>query len=232
MIEEMELTSLGWLGITLLGYLLASMLYRKTGALAIFHPLIFTSLIVGACLWFFSVSVDEYQQYAAVLHWMLGPATLALAVPLYRQFGLLKRLGSKVLIPVMAGGVCAMGLMTGVLYFIGMPEEWVMSSLTRSITTPLALETTALIGGIPALAAVLVIFTGIIGSMLGPWVFRWCRIKGQVAKGLALGTCAHAIGTARALQIGDKAGAFSTLALCINGLVTAILLPLALYFVG
>lgn len=215
-----------WLIITLLAYKSGLWIFAHNGRRPLLHPLLITSLIVGSILYFTDVEVQQYQQFSFPLHWLLGPATIALAVPLFRQLQLIKQLGWIGLLPIVLGGVLAPLSAFVVLFYADIEHHVLLSMLTKSITTPLAMETSLSIGGTASLAAVFVIFTGIIGAMLAGVVFNTGKISSERAQGIALGTAAHAVGTAHAFQISEKSGAFSTLALCINGVLTAIILPL------
>ena len=219
------LSSVTWLFLTCFAYLLALKLYEKAGTSPLLHPLITTSLLVGAMVYLSSTPVEDYQQHAQLLHFLLGPATVALAVPLYRQFHQVSENHRRILLPVLVGGTVAP--VSAVLILLALDADLilVLSTWTKSITTPLAMESTLVLGGEPGLAAVIVIITGIIGAVFADKLFKVCRVNDDISKGVALGTVAHAVGTAQAFLKSEKAGAFSSLALCINGVVTAILLP-------
>lgn len=221
-----------WLAITLLAYLAALYLHKKAGASPLLHPLIVTSLLVALVLYLSGFEVAEYQQHTHLLHLLLGPATVALAVPLYRQVYQIRDNHSRLLLPILVGGTVAP--VTCVIIMIGLGSDLsiILSSWTKSITTPLAMETTGVIGGEPALAAVLVIVTGVIGAIAANGIFKLTGIKDDISKGVALGTAAHAVGTAQSFQISEKTGAFSSLALCINGILTAIVLPIVIRFIS
>ena len=219
------LTSALWLAVTLVAYWLALTLYKRCNASPLVHPLIVCSCLVGGALFVTDIPVTRYQQYASVLHWLLGPATVALAVPLYRQLHQIRENHLRTLLPVLLGGIVAPVCCVAILWFFAVDVRIILSSWTKSITTPLAMETTLILGGEPGLAAVLVIITGVVGAILANLVFSQLKISDDVSKGVALGTAAHAVGTAHSFQLSEKAGAFSSMALCINGILTAIVLP-------
>lgn len=222
--------SLLWLVITLAVYSFSIILFKQLGRRPVFHPLIFCLLILWGLLHWCQLSIGIYQQHVQLLHWLLGPATVALAVPLFNQLPVIKQTGRKILLPILVGGLLAPLIALGWLYAEPVGIHLKLSLLTKSITTPLAMETAQFMGGAPELAAVVVIFTGIVGAVTCGWIFKLCSIKNDQAKGIALGTVAHAIGTAQAFQISPRSGAFATLALCINGVLTAIILPLCFYW--
>ncbi len=218
-----------WLSLTFFAYLVGVQLFQRSGNKMLLHPLITTVTIMLLMLYISATPIKDYQGATSILHWLLGPATISLAIPLYRQLMHIRRLGLIILVPILVGGTIAPLLAFLGFMVAGAPEPLTLSILPKSITTPLAMDVADIIGGYPALAAVFVILTGIIGAVFANWVFSLQPKLDDESKGLALGTIAHAVGTGHALTISDKAGAFSSLALCINGIVTAIALPL-LYF--
>jgi putative effector of murein hydrolase len=219
-----------WLGLTAVAYWLGLLLYRASHGRPYCHPLVTTSVLVCALLFITHTEVADYQGFAYPLHWLLGPATVALAVPLYRQLRQIQALGIGILLPVIFGGTLAPLIAFLILYFGGGSSLLWHSMLTKSITTPLAMQTTISVGGSAPLAAVFVILTGIVGAMFAALIFRLANIRSSSARGLALGTVAHAVGTAQAFQLSEKSGVFATVALCINGVLTAIILPLIFVF--
>lgn len=225
------LNSVIWIAVTLLAYRLALLIAGVTKNFSLFHPLLITSALVALLLFVFDVSFQHYQNASQLLQWMLTPATIALAVPLYIHLGRVREVGLAIFIPILLGGVVAPVTAVSILYFYHVDATLILSTLTKSITTPLAMVTAQSIGGSAALAALMVIATGIIGVTLYRPVFGLFRIRSNTSKGIALGTVSHAIGTAQAAQISEQSAAFSSLALCINGIATAIVLPLVIYFV-
>ncbi|TRY30740.1 LrgB family protein [Aliiglaciecola sp. M165] len=213
-----------WTGATLIVYAISVKICQLSKILGLFHPIVFSVAALYALLRFTETPVEQYIQGTKGLSWLLLPATIALAVPFYNQLSLLKQLGAKVVIPVLVGGVIAPLICIGIFYAFAMDNSIMASVLTKSITTPLAIETTSIIGGQPSVAAIMVIITGLFGVMVCGLVFTVLNIKNDVFKGLALGTAAHALGTAHAANLSDKATGFATLALCINGIVTSIFL--------
>ena len=215
-----------WLSLSLIAYAAALVLNKHCKGHPLAHPLITTSAIISLALLVSQVSVANYQTSASFLHWLLGPATVALALPIYRQWQVLKHYGWRLLLSIVIGGVIAPITAWFGLWISSASAALQMSMLVKSITTPLAMETASQINGTPALAAVFVIMTGIAGAIMSSWVFQLCKVEDTQAQGIALGTVAHAVGTAKALQLGDDVAAMATLGLCVNGIVTAIVLPL------
>jgi putative effector of murein hydrolase len=211
---------------------IVSLIFKCCGQNMLFHPIVVGAILIGAIAAVSQTDLLDYQLYTSPINWMLGPVTVALAIPLYQQIKLIHAAGSKGMLVIVVGGcvapliaICWLGLFD----FSG-PIE--LSVLTKSITTPLAMDTAKIIGGLPELAAAVVVITGILGVMFSQIVFKLTRCKDSRAQGLALGTISHAIGTARAHQLGAKSGAFSTMALCVNGIFTAIFLPIIFVLFG
>lgn len=215
-----------WIGATLIVYLLALRIYQRSGSVGVLHPILFSTTVLGALLFWLDLPVERYQYDTRILSWLLLPATIALAIPLFNQLPLIRQQGIKLIVPIIAGGVVAPTIAVGIFWAFGLDQTLVASVATKSITTPLAIDTTETIGGYPSLAAVIVILTGIIGASLSQYVFKLANIKDARAKGIALGTAAHAIGVAHAATIGPKSTGFATLALCINGVITSVSLSL------
>lgn len=215
-----------WLSGTLVAYIVALRLHHAAMASPVFHPLVLTALMVGTAMWYSDVEIPDYQRYAGALHWLLGPATVALALPIYNQWQRIRHLGWRLIVAIGVGGIIAPLLAWTALWINDAPLAMQLTMLLKSITTPLAMEASRLIGGIPALAAVFVIITGIVGAIVSGGVFYVLRIDNVQAQGVALGTVGHAVGTARALQLSEQTGAMATLGLCINGILTATVIPL------
>jgi len=220
------LTSSIWIGFTSVVYVFARLLFDRVKQNPLFNPLAISSIVICVALLTINLQVADYRAAVTPLELLLGPATVALAMPLFRHTKVLLTLGWRVVIPIAVGGTVAPLLAWFTLYQLDVPMDLQMTMLVKSITTPLAMETTALIGGIPELAAVFVILTGIVGATLGPLAFVALKIKSEYAQGLALGSVAHVMGTSKAISISEACAAFATLALCLNGVLTSILLPL------
>lgn len=213
------------LTLTLVVYALARRLYTRFGATPLLNPVL---LSVLALLGILVLTDTDYQSYfagAQFVHFLLGPATVALAVPLYRQLREVSRSLPELLLSVCVGSVTAAASAVLIARTLGAGEQTWISLAPKSVTTPIAMGISERLGGLPSLTAVLVILTGIVGAMLGPVVLDLLRVRDKRARGLALGTAAHGIATARAMQLNEVAGVFSGLAMGINALATALLLP-------
>ncbi|GAB4446746.1 MAG: LrgB family protein [Chloroflexi bacterium OHK40] len=218
-------TPLLWLTATVGTYQLAVAVARRLGAPALLNPVLLAVLVLVGLLWATGTPYATYFEGAQFVHFLLGPATVALAVPIYRA----ERKLRQVLLP---GGVAllagaAMGVVAAVLIgrALGLPELVLRSLAPKSITTPIAMGIAEAIGGLPSLTAVLVILTGMTGALCGSEALDLCRIRDQSVRGFALGLASHGLGTARALQLDAEAGAFAGLAMGLNGAMTALLVP-------
>jgi len=213
------------LTVTLVAYVIGDWIYRRAGM----HPLLNPVLIaVVALVLLLKATETPYSTYfdgAQFVHFLLGPATVALAVPLYFNLGKLKRLWLPLLGGLVAGSLTAAISAVGIAWLFGGSPQTLASLAPKSVTAPVAMGIAEKLGGLPSLTAILVISTGILGAVLGPTVLNGLRMRDQATRGFALGVTAHGIGTARAFQESEQAGAFSGLAMGLNALVTALLLP-------
>jgi len=213
------------LTITVTLFVLARWLYRKTGQRAWLNPVLLTVLVIVGLLSFTNTPYDVYFEGAQFVHFLLGPATVALAVPLYRQINLVKRYPLALLASIVCGSVVAMLTAVFIAQLGGVSSQILASIAPKSITTPVAMGITEQLGGLPSLTAVLVILTGILGAAMGPWLLEKLKVKNAVAQGLAMGVASHGIGTGRAVYMSDVAAAFAGLAMGLNALITAVLVP-------
>lgn len=217
---------------TLLAYQAAFWLYRRSGG----HPLANPVLIAVAILVFFLMSTaTPYETYfagAQFVHFLLGPATVALAIPLYAQIRRVRALLLPVLAGLVAGSLTAVlsAIAVGRLFGASLPTQ--LSLAPKSVTTPIAMGIAERIGGIPSLTAVLVIVTGILGAVGARYVFDALRVRDPAIRGFAIGVASHGIGTARAFQVDAQSGAFAALAMGLNGALTALLLPFVAEMLG
>lgn len=212
------------IGLTLLAYALAQKAYQRTGAI-LFNP-VFTS-IVGIILLLLALDIpyDSYVQGGRFILFLLGPAVVALAVPLYtRRQEILAKKGP-ILIGIAVGALTSIVTASGLAWLLGGSTEVILSLAPKSVTTPIAIGIVEKIGGIPPLTAGIVVLTGCLGAICGPEFCRLVGIRDPAAMGLAVGTASHGIGTARMLEVDRLGGAVAGLAIGINGLITALLLP-------
>lgn len=217
---------LTWLVLTLVVYQAAHWLWRKAGMNPLLNPVLLSIAALSAILTVTGVDYGAYFSGAQLVHFLLGPATVALAVPLYRQLGRLLRSAGALAAGLLAGSVTAILASVGIGWALGASQQTILSLAPKSVTSPIAMGVAEQIGGLPSLTAVLVILTGIVGAVGGGWLLDRLRIGDERARGVAIGTASHGIGTARALQMGEITGAFSGLAMGLNGVATALLTPI------
>lgn len=210
--------------------LLAWMAGLRLAALCRWHPaanpVLFAVALLAAALLLTGIDYRQYFQGAQFVHFLLGPATVALAVPLYRQWQHVRRSALAALLAVIAGGGVAAAVGVAFALMLGAAPEITASLAPRSVTTPVAMGIAEQIGGLPGLTAAVVLASGVTGATLGPMTLNAMRVKDWRARGLAMGTAAHGLGTARAIAVNATAGAFSGMAMGLNALATALLLPL------
>lgn len=214
------------LTLTLLAYVFGDWCYERSGRRAIFNPVLLAVTVLVLLLTVTDTRYDTYFEGAQFVHFLLGPATVALAIPLYRQFEKVRHSFWAILCALLAGSLAAIVSAVGIAAVMGASRETLVSLAPKSVTAPVAMGIAEKLGGLPSLTAVLVITTGVLGAALGSALFKRLGIRDPRAQGLALGVTSHGIGTARALQLGEVAGAFSALAMGLNALATAVLLPL------
>lgn len=216
--------------ITLGAYLLGGWIKKKT-KLAIMNPLLVASVLIIIFLLVFHVDYSVYKAGAGFISYLLTPATVCLAIPLYKQLRLLKEN-----ILAVIGGITSGVLASAISIFVmcrlfGLSHQHYVSLLPKSITTAIGMGVSEEAGGIVVLTVISIIITGILGNVIGEFVFRIFRITQPIAKGLALGTSAHAIGTAKALELGEIEGAMGSLAIAVAGLMTVVVVPLVAGFI-
>ncbi len=220
------------LTLTLAAYTLAETLYERSGRLPFLNPVLLAVSMLALMLIVTGTPYDTYFDGAQFVHFLLGPATVALAIPLYRQFDRVKRAALPLFAAILAGALTAAVGAIAVTTLLGAADAVIASVAPKSVTTPVAMGVTERIGGLPSLTAVLVILTGIVGASFGPLLLDLIGVREQPARGVALGTASHGIGTARALTDSDVQGAFSGLAMGLNALATTILVPIIWLLIG
>lgn len=210
---------------TLVAYQGAYWLYRRSGFSPLANPVLIAVAALVALLTLTGTSYQTYFDGAQFVHFLLGPATVALAIPLYTQFRRVRALLVPVAAGLLAGSLTAILSAIAVGKWLGASTPTLLSLAPKSVTTPIAMGVAERIGGIPSLTAVLVIATGILGAVGARSLFNALRIGDPAVRGFAIGVASHGIGTARAFQVSEQAGAFAALAMGLNGALTALLLP-------
>lgn len=219
------------IAVTFVSYVGAQYIQRRTG-LRLLNPILISIAIMICLLLGLGIDFETYQAAGSYIDFWLKPAVVALGVPLFKQLETIKKQMLPLLIAEMAG--CVAGVVSVVIFaeLFGASREVVMSLAPKAVTTPIAMEISQSIGGIPPLTAAIVVSTGIFGGMTGFKIVKLGRVKSPMATGLSIGTAAHAVGTSAAMERSDRYGAFSSLGLTLNGLLTTLLAPLILRLMG
>ncbi len=220
-----------WIAVTAAAYWLALRLSRRMKGNPIFVPVATTSLMVMAVLWLSHTPYSVYAPATKPLNWWVGPATVAIAIPLYAQLGRLKKIWKPLLIALLIGSIVAMASAIGIAWALGGSWQTLMSLMPKSSTMPIAMPMAERFGGLPALAAVAVVITGVFGTIISHPLLRVLKVTDPAARGFSIGLTAHAIGMARELQVNPTSGSFAALAMGLNAIATAVLMPLALAWV-
>ncbi|MGA8514579.1 MAG: LrgB family protein [Burkholderiaceae bacterium] len=216
---------------TLVVYVLAYSLYQRLHQAAWANPVLWSVLVIASGLLATEVGYPTYFAGAQFIHFLLGPAVVALAWPLWLRRSELQKRWGRLLLAALAGGVASAGSALLLGWAWGLPQDVLLSLVPKSVTAPVAMGIADKIGGIAALAAVFAVLTGIVGALLGKYLFDALRIPtdaaGWAARGFALGTVSHGIGAARAIAVNADAGAYAGLALALQVLLASLLIPLA-----
>ncbi len=220
-----------WLTATLVIYQGAQWLADRTGY-AWLNPVLTSIAAVSALLLVTGTSYDTYFKGAQFIHFLLGPATVALAVPLYHRVGKLQHLLGPIGAALVVGSLTAIFSAVGLGKLLGASTPTLLSLAPKSVTTAIAMGVSEKLGGLPPLTAVLVILTGIIGAVSSKYILDLLHIRDHSIRGFAIGLASHGIGTARAFQMDEEAGAFSGLGMGLNGILTAVLVPILAVLFG
>ncbi len=210
-------------------YMIGQAIFNKTN-LTVLQPILTSAIMIIVFLTFTKIPYDTYYEQNAVLNYILPLTAVVLAVPLYRNLTILKRHALPILAGIISGTLVTMGVLAIIGKLLGTENDIIISMLPKSATNPIAIEISKIVGGIPSLTVSLVVVTGIAGGIFGPELLNLMRIKNEVARGIALGTMSHAIGTARAFKEGEVEGSMSSLAMAVAGVMTAVLTPLIILF--
>ncbi len=220
------------LTLTLIAYQAATSVWERCNRHPLANPVLLAITVLVLVL---DVTGTDYQTYfsgAQFIHFLLGPATVALAIPLYRAYDHIRQSAVAIAVAIISGCVVAIASSVGIGWLLGGSWGTLLSLAPKSATTPIAMGVSSLLGGNASLTAIFVILTGILGAMLSTRLLNLAGVKDPRARGLATGLAAHGIGTAHKLQINELTGAFAGLAMGLNGLATAVLAPLLLHWLG
>jgi predicted murein hydrolase (TIGR00659 family) len=213
------------LTLTLCAYVVAHAIFARCNYSPLANPVAIAVALIALVLAGSGMSYQRYFAGAQFVHFLLGPATVALAVPLARQFPRMRRSLIPISCALLCGCVTAIVSSVAIARLLGATPQLARTMGPKSATTPIAMAVAERLGGLPALTAVVVILTGIFGAITGRFLFNALKVHSMPARGLALGVAAHGVGTARAFQVDAEAGAFAGLGMGLNGALTALLAP-------
>lgn len=212
-------------------YYIGTLLYRRLRS-AWVHPIAVSMILVIATLLLLGIDYPTFKQGAAFLDFLLGPTVVALGYLLYEQMGHLRGREIIILVATLVGGLVGIGSVIALGILFNLDNALIASLQPKSATMPIALPLSQQWGGIESVTAIVVFFTGLIGSIVGPWILEKCGITNPIARGLALGSASHGIGTSRAIELGALEGAVSGLAIGLTGVTISLLIPLFEWITG
>lgn len=221
-----QISATSWvIALSFVGFVVGRAVYRRSGGNPFLHPLLIGTPLVAAVLYLINMDFEAYYLGNGALNWLLGPTTVALAVPLAKQMRQLPPLLLTVATTVLIGGFFATGCALAMALIFDADQLIVLSLAAKSVTTPIAVGITEQLGGLVTLIVMVVLLTGIVGILAAQTVFNYTKITDERWQGLILGISAHAIGTAKAFEQSPRCGAFSTLGMGLNGIWTSLFLP-------
>jgi predicted murein hydrolase (TIGR00659 family) len=215
--------------LTLIAFLAGQKLQKKFRS-PLLNPILISVILVLIFLALTGLPVADYKAGMGTLSWLLTPATICLAVPMYEQFQILKKNLPMILAGVAAGAVSCLIMVAGFGILVNFESILTISLMPKSITTAIGVALSEMMGGMPGVTTAAIVFTGIFASIMGPAFCRLFRLTDEVARGVAFGTAGHVIGTAKASELSELIGAVSSLSLVVAGLLTAVLFPIAVNF--
>ena len=203
---------------------------NKHTRIPILNPLLIAIVIIICFLFTFHIDFDTYNKGGQFINMFLGPSTVVLAVPLYKQLELLKKNAKAILTGIFVGSVIGILSIIGISYLVGLNTSIIKSLVPKSVTKPIGISISSQLGGLVPITVLAIIITGITGAVFGPTICKIFKIKDKVAVGVSIGTAAHAVGTSKALELGEVEGAMSSLSIGIAGIMTVIIAPIAYNF--
>jgi predicted murein hydrolase (TIGR00659 family) len=224
-VKDLVSTPLFAIMISLLAFQIGCVINKKT-KLAVLNPLLISIVLVIMLLEYFHISVSDYNKGGQFISFFLSPATVVLAVPLYKKIKLLKEHALPIFSGIFLGSLSGIITVIMLCHLFGLSKPLDISMIPKSITTPIGVEVSKQLGGIPSITVAIIIVTGIMGSIIGPSIFKILKIKDKVAIGVALGTASHAVGTSKAIELGEIEGAMSSASIGVAGLITVFIAPI------
>ena len=219
------------LAITFGFFFFSKLLQKKTGWVVL-NPILLAIALLICFLKFTGVSYETYNEAGSLVEFWLKPAVVALGVPLYLQLRMIKKQLMPILVSQLVGCIVGLVSVTIIAKLMGASPAVIMSLAPKSVTTPIAMEVTKAAGGIPSLTAAVVVVVGLFGAICGFKILQVGHVGSPIAQGLSMGTASHAVGTSRAMEVSGKYGAYASLGLTLNGILTALLTPTILHLLG
>lgn len=216
---------LTWTGLTIAAFAFALWAGQWLNNNPLANPVLISVVLTGGALWLTGTPYADYFQGAQLISFLLGPATVALAVPLVENIALARRALLPICVSLVCGSLTAIISVVGIAFLLGAERPLLLSLSPKSATAPISMAVAEIMGGLPALAMVATVGTGIAGAIIAAPLFNLMKVRDPAARGFAIGVAAHGIGAARAFQTSEVAGAFAGMAMALNGLLTALLLP-------
>lgn len=213
--------------ISLLAYTIGVYIYVKSKG-PILNPMLTSILLIILMLVIFDIDYSKYQLGGDYISFFLGPATVVLAVPLYKKLDLLKKNFIPVIIGIVIGCIAGISSVIILSYMFGLDDIFIKSLVAKSVTTPIGIEITKILHGVPSITVIAIVITGILGAIISPSILKLFKINDPMSKGVAIGTSSHALGTSKAIEIGETEGALSGLSIGVAGISTLILSPILL----
>ena len=201
------------------GFLLGDFLMKKLKC-PLFNPILVAAALVIAMLYFTGIDYDSYAESASPLSYLLAPATVALALPLYEQLEIVKKNGAAILVSITSGLVAGMFGVLAIAFLFNLEHIQYVTILPKSITTPIGLSLSQELGGIEPITVAIIVATGIFGNISAEWICKTFKITDPIAKGLAIGNCSHVMGTTKAFEMGKVEGAMGSVAVLVAGIIT------------
>lgn len=215
--------------LTIVAYLLASWLFARSGYFSLLNPVLVATTLIILSLQLLNIEYSTYLQGARYLSMMLGPATVALAVPIAMHGKTIKKRLRPIGLALLASSIVAVCSSIGLAWLMGADRAILVGLSVKAATMPIALELAQSLGGVIPLTAAFVFFTGILGATIGPFIFKWMNVQRDDIRGLSMGVTSHVIGTAAEFKHSQEAGSYASLGMSLNGIFTAIVIPV-LYF--
>lgn len=211
--------------LSLMAFEVGIFINRRT-RIPILNPLLIAIVLIICFLFALHIDFDTYNKGGQFINMFLGPSTVVLAVPLYKQLDLLKKNAKAILTGIFVGSITGILSIIGISHLVGLDTSVIKSLVPKSVTTPIGISISSQLGGLVPVTVLAIIVTGIIGAVFGPTICKLFKIKDKVAVGVSMGTAAHAVGTGKALELGEVEGAMSSLSIGIAGIMTVIIAPI------